>query len=125
MKLRMVIFIVFSLTLCSVTGQNLTFHRPDFQTKTSLVYYYFWEENEDGSISPSGIHTPFSLNRIILIDVEKSSPKCTLSDSVFMREVEHIGRSYKQARLTFKKHKQHQVYFQYHFPGKTTDGCLH
>ncbi|MNU86931.1 hypothetical protein D3C71_767050 [compost metagenome] len=119
MMLRMLIFIVFSLTLCSATGQNSTFRRPDFQTKTSLVYYYFWEENEDGSISPSSIHSPFSLNRIILIDPAKSSKKCTVSDSVFMREVELIGRSYKQMKLTFKKHTQHHRFlFRITFPEK-------
>ncbi len=119
MKLRMLIFIVFSSILCSASGQNPTFHRPDFQTKTSLVYYYFWEENEDGSISPSSVHTPFSLNRVILIDIEKSSKKCTISDSVFMREVEHVGRSYKQTKLTFKTRKQHHKFvFNITFPGK-------
>jgi hypothetical protein len=104
---------VFSLIFHAASAQDTAFHYPGFQTKTSLVYYYFWEENDNGSISPSRIYTPFSLNRVILINPAKSSKTCTLSDSLFMREVESVGRSYKQNKLVFKHHR---VYFKVSWP---------
>lgn len=119
MNLRTVIFVVFCLISCAAGAQDSVFHRPGFQTKTSLVYYYFWEENADGSISPSCIYTPFSLNRVVLIDPAKSSKTCTLSDSLFMREVESVGRSYKQNKPVFTKHKQHHKFrFKVSWPEK-------
>ncbi|WP_343748870.1 hypothetical protein [Fluviicola sp.] len=110
MNLRTIIFMVLSLISFATSAQDSAFHRPGFQTKTSLVYYYFWEENDDGSISPSCIYTPFSLNRVVLIDPVKSSKTCKLSDSLFMHEVESVGRSYQQNKAVFTKHKQHHTF---------------
>lgn len=106
---------VFSLILRPASAQNSAFQRPGFQTKTSLVYYYFWEENADGSISPSCIYTPFSMNRVVLIDAAKSSKTCKLPDSLFMKEVEAVGRSYKQHKTVFTKRSRH-----HHFRFKVT-----
>ncbi len=95
MKLSALIFIVFSLSILSVVGQNEPVRRPQFQTKVSLVYYYFWEEGEDGTITGSKTYAPFSLNRVVLVDTVKSTKKCTLSDTAFMQQVLEIGRNYK------------------------------
>lgn len=105
MKRFVVIFTIFCLHVLSAFGQNEAIRRPRFQTKTSLVYYYFWEENEDGSITNSKMVAPFSLNRVVLVDTVKSSKKCTLSDTSFMQQILLIGRNYKiKNRFTKKLH---------------------
>nr|WP_294861099.1 hypothetical protein [uncultured Fluviicola sp.] len=106
----------FSLSILSVSGQNEFVHRPQFQTKTSLVYYYFWEELEDGSIAPSTMYTPFSLNRVILIDTVKSSKQCTLSDTTFMQQVLGIGRNYKLKKRFSKKLHGNKLVFNCVYP---------
>jgi hypothetical protein len=111
MKLFVKIFMFFSLSILSVFGQNEFIRRPQFQTKTSLVYYYFWEELEDGSIASSTMYTPFSLNRVILIDTVKSSKRCTLSDTTFMQQVLEIGRNYKlKNRFSKRLHGNKSVF---------------
>lgn len=111
MKLAVVLFAIFSLTVLSAFGQDKAIHRPKFQTKISLVYYYFWEENEDGAIVKSRTYAPFSLNRVVLIDTLKSSKKCTLSDTSFMKQVLVIGRSYKlKDKFTKKLHGNKSVF---------------
>ena len=111
MKLSVGFFFVFSLSILSALGQNETIRRPKFQTKTSLVYYYFWEENEDGSIVSSTMYTPFSLNRVVLIDTLKSSKTCTLPDTLFIRQIAAIGRSYKQMDRFSKKLNGNKLVF--------------
>lgn len=111
MKLIMGFFMVFSVSILSVSGQNEALRRPQFQTKTSLVYYYFWEENEDGSISGSKTYAPFSLNRVILIDTVKSVKKCTLEDTVFMQQILKTGRNFKQKDRFKKKLQGNKFYF--------------
>lgn len=118
MKLLVKIFMFFSLSILSVFGQNEFIRRPQFQTKTSLVYYYFWEELEDGSIAPSTMYTPFSLNRVILIDTIKSSKKCTLSDTIFMQQVLNIGRNYKLKNRFSKKLHGNKFVFNCVYPSE-------
>ncbi len=116
MKLSMKIFMFFSLSILSVLGQNEFTRRPQFQTKTSLVYYYFWEELEDGSIAPSTMYTPFSLNRVVLIDTVKSSKRCTLKDTTFMQQVLEIGRNYKLKDHFTKKLQGNKFVFNCVYP---------
>ncbi|AEA43163.1 hypothetical protein [Fluviicola taffensis] len=103
MKLKTLLFILFNWSILSAIGQNESFHRPNFQTKTSLVYYYFWEEDIDGSIVPSTLFTPFSLNRVILIDTLKSSKKCVIADSILRQEILKIGRNFSHKSQYSKK----------------------
>jgi hypothetical protein len=103
MELALRIFMIFSLSILTTFGQNQSFRRPDFQTKTSLVYYYFWEEDTDGSIVPSTLITPFSLNRVLLIDTLEGTKKCSLNDSIFRQEILKIGRNFsRQSKYSLK-----------------------
>lgn len=111
-------FIVFILSILSASGQNEPIRRPQFQTKTSLVYYYFWEENEDGSITGSRTYAPFSLNRVVLVDTVKSTKKCTLSDTVFMQQLLSIGRNYKQKTRFSKKLHGNKFVFNCIYPSE-------
>jgi hypothetical protein len=111
MKFAVGIFLIFCLSTLSVIGQNEPIRRPQFQTKTSLVYYYFWEENEDGSIVSSTMYTPFSLNRVVLIDTLKSSKICPFPDTLFIKEIAAIGRSYKQKDRVSKKINGNKLVF--------------
>jgi hypothetical protein len=116
MKLAVKIFMFFSLSILSAIGQNELIRKPKFQTKTSLVYYYFWEELEDGSIASSSLYTPFSLNRVVLIDTIKSSKQCTLSDTTFMQQVLDIGRNYKLKNQFTKKLHGNKLVFDCFYP---------
>lgn len=118
MKLKMLIFMVFSWSILSAIGQNEFIRRPQFQTKTSLVYYYFWEELEDGSIAPSTMYAPFSLNRVVLVDTIKSSKRCTLSDTTFMQQVLDIGRNYKLKNKFTKKLHGNKFVFNCLYPSE-------
>ncbi len=118
MKRFVVIFTIFCLHVLSVSGQNEAIRRPQFQTKISLVYYYFWEENEDGSITNSKIYTPFSLNRVVLVDSMKSPKKCTLSDTTFMQQILLIGRSYKIKNRFTKKLQGNNFFFDCVYPSE-------
>lgn len=116
MKLLLLIFTILFLTILSASGQNQQIHRPQFQTKTSLVYYYFWEESEDGSIAPSSMYTPFSLNRVVLVDTVKSIKKCTLSDTAFMQQVLEVGRDYQLKKSFSKKLHGNKFVFNCTYP---------
>lgn len=116
MKVLVVIFVFFSLNILSVFGQNEVVRRPQFQTKTSLVYYYFWEENEDGSITKSQTYAPFSLNRVVLIDTVKSRQKHAISDTSFMQQVLEIGRSYNLKKQFRKKIHKNKLIFNCIYP---------
>lgn len=116
MKVLVVIFAIFSLNILSGFGQNEAARRPQFQTKTSLVYYYFWEENEDGTITHARTYAPFSLNRVVLIDTSKSSKKCTISDTSFMQQVLEIGRNYVLKDKFTKKLRGNKFVFNCIYP---------
>lgn len=116
MKVLVVIFAIFSLNILSGFGQNEAVRRPQFQTKTSLVYYYFWEENEDGTITHARTYAPFSLNRVVLIDTSKSSKKCTISDTSFMQQVLEIGRNYVLKDKFTKKLRGNKFVFNCVYP---------
>lgn len=118
MKALVVIFVFFSLNILSVFGQNELVHRPQFQTKTSLIYYYFWEENEDGTITGSRTYAPFSLNRVVLIDTNRSSKKCTISDTSFMQQVLEIGRNYVLKNKFTKKLHGNKFVFNCLYPSE-------
>ncbi|MNK55532.1 hypothetical protein D3C87_745450 [compost metagenome] len=118
MKLFLLIFLVFSSNIFSAFGQNEVVRRPQFQTKTSLVYYYFWEENTDGSITDSKTYAPFSLNRVVLIDTLKSVRKCTLSDTSFMQQVLEIGRNYQTKKRFSKKIQGTKLVFNCVYPSE-------
>ena len=118
MKRFVVFFMVFSWSTLSVFGQDEPVRRPQFQTKTSLVYYYFWEENTDGSITQSRTYSPFSLNRVVLVDTIKSVKKCTLSDTAFMQQVLEIGRSYQLKNRFSKKIRGNKFVFNCVYPSE-------
>lgn len=118
MKRLVVIFLSFSMSILSVFGQNEAVRRPQFQTKTSLIYYYFWEENEDGSITNSRTYAPFSLNRVVLIDSIKSKQKQPISDTSFMQLVLEIGRSYELKKDFRKKVRKNTFLFTCLYPSE-------
>ncbi len=118
MKSSVLIFLFLCVYILSAYGQNETVRRPQFQTKTSLVYYYFWEENEDGSITQASMYAAFSLNRVILIDTNKSSRKCTLPDTMFLKQVLEIGRNYKQKAHFSKRLQGNKLFFDCLYPSE-------
>lgn len=118
MKVFVVIFAIFSLSVFSVQGQEDAIRRPQFQTKTSLVYYYFWEENEDGTITDSRTYAPFSLNRVVMIDTARSRKKCTISDTLFMQQVLKIGRNYILKDRFVKKLYGNKFFFNCSYPSE-------
>lgn len=118
MKRFVLILMVFSLHILGALAQNEPIRRPHFQTKTSLVYYYFWEENEDGSITNSRTYTPFSLNRAVLIDTLRSVKKCTLNDTLFMQEIQKIGRNYQTKERFSKKVNGNKLVFNCVYPSE-------
>lgn len=118
MKVFVVIFAIFSLNILSLHGQSEAVRRPQFQTKISLVYYYFWEENEDGTVNNSRTYAPFSLNRVVLIDTVKSSKKCTVSDTSFMQQVLEIGRNYLHKERFIRKLHGNKFVFDCVYPSE-------
>lgn len=118
MKLFVVIFVFFSLNILSAFGQNGVVRRPQFQTKASLIYYYFWEENEDGSITNSRTYAPFSLNRVVLIDTINSRQKYAISDTSFMQQVLEIGRNYALKKKFKKKIHKNKLVFNCEYPSE-------
>jgi len=118
MKRLVLIFLVFSIYVPSSFGQNELVRKPQFQNKISLVYYYFWEEAEDGSITQASMYAAFSLNRVVLIDTLKSSRKCTLSDTTFLKQVLEIGRSYELKNRFVKKIDGHKLVFDCVYPSE-------
>lgn len=86
------LFILYCGESRTLFAQKTTCKTPQIPTRNGLVYYYFWGENEDGGLIDTSFKTPFSLNRVILLDSLANKRPCSFEINELMHTISIISR---------------------------------
>lgn len=98
-------FMLFSCNAVFSQNKPNSCNNLDFNHRNGVVYYYFWEENNDGSIIDSTLKHPFSMNRLILLYSLKKNKTTNYNSAQMAHIINRLGKERNSAktRINFQK----------------------